>query len=121
MFLEAATSAKGSLGGGTLRVGQGTPGDTDSGIVLNYDSGARITGIRVSCFGEGTLRLGFATQTGSSWSGNDTVEVICNGEENNVSVSEILSTAQVDAVQFNGILGEGTGGVLAVAISGVAN
>jgi len=121
MFIEAATSAEGSLGGGTLRVGQGTPVDTESGIVLNYYSGARITGIRVSCFGEGTLRLGFASQTGSNWSGKDSVEVICNGEENDMSVSEILPMAQVNAVQFNGILGEGTGGVLAVAISGVAN
>ena len=120
-FNEAAMSAKGSLGGGSLRVGQGAPATDESGIVLNCASGARMTGINVSCFGKGTIRFGFTTQSGSNWRDSDSVDVVCDGAENVVPVSEALSRVEVDAVQFNGVLSEGSGGVLAVAFSGVAS
>lgn len=119
-FNEAAMAAEGSLGGGSLRVGQGTPADDESSIVLNYASGARVKGINVSCFGEGTIRFGFTTLSGSSWRDSDSIEVLCDGAENAVPVSEALSLAHIDAVQFNGVLSKGSGGVLAVAVSGVA-
>lgn len=120
-FNEAAMAAEGSLGGGTLRVGQGTPGDYESGIVLNYASSARMTGINVSCFGEGTIRFEFTAQSGSSWRDSDSIEVLCDGAENAAPISEAPTLAHVDAVQFNGVLSKGSGGVLAVAVSGVAS
>ncbi|PRB68778.1 hypothetical protein [Arthrobacter sp. MYb213] len=120
-FNEAAMAAKGSLGGGSLRVGQGTPASDESGIVLTYASGARMTGLSVSCFGEGIIHFGFTTQSGSNWRDSDSVDLFCDGEDNVVPVSEALSRVEVDAVQFNGVLSEGSGGVLAVAVSGVAS
>lgn len=80
-----------------------------------------MTGINVSCFGEGTIRFGFTTLSGSSWRGSESVEVLCDGEENAVPVSEALSKTYVDVVQFSGVLSKGSGGVLAVAVSGVAS
>jgi len=119
-FVETAIARTDVLGSGSFRVAADVPPpeDEEGGVVLNYATPVRVEGVSVSCFGEGAIRFGYITRTGSSWAGSDAVEVACDGVEQEVVLSEPLE--RVNAIRLYASLADGAGGVMAATVSGRA-
>lgn len=115
-FIEAATAKGDSLGAGSMRVSaQDSPPEDDEGITLTFQSAKRIDVISVACFGQGTIRFGYPTRSGSSWIARQSVDVRCDGSEKTIPLD-----VRGDAVRFNAALVDGPGSVLAAVAAGGA-
>jgi hypothetical protein len=118
-FGEVALTQGASLGSATLRLEPQESSSSDDGVVvLSYESGERVDGVTVTCFGEGTALVGLATQIGSSWMGADSVELNCGEDGDVATLGE--PTDGVNAVSISGSLTEGAGAVLAAVVEGDA-
>lgn len=117
--MDAAEGAEGFLGAGSLRLSpEDPPPSDDEGVTLDYPSGVTIEGLRVVCFGAGVTNFSFATRTGASWAGSESIEVECDGTERAVELRGPIEG--VNAVRLNGALMDGLGAIVAASVSGIS-
>ena len=113
-IVETWTAEEGSLGAATLLSGaQDSPSEDDGGIILSFPSAMRVDSIVATCFGDGTARFGYSTDSAESTSISDSVDILCDGAE-----TEIPLAVHADAVHFRAVLVSGKGAVVAAAVSG---
>lgn len=116
-FAAQAEAGNAFLGAGSLSLNsQDTAPSDDEGVTLTYPSEMRVDEVRVACFGEGKVSFGYAVRIDSSWLGDESVDVACDGVENVLTPLEPFE--DVTAVNLNGILVEGPGAVLVAVVSG---
>ena len=117
--METEAASADSLGAGTWRaMRHDAVLMDDEGITLDYPSEARIEGISVACFGGGEASFGTTVRAGSSWTGLDFMTLACDGEPRTAPLDEPLE--RINAIRLNGHIQDGSGAVIAAAVTGTA-
>lgn len=116
-FLEAASSGADVLGSGSYPSRPGNePLGGNAGVELTYESGHRVDGVRMACFGDGGGRFGVVVRTESTWTGLESVALVCDGTDQELSMSAPI--ADVNAIRVSGVPDHGSGAVVAAVIYG---
>ncbi|MCB1297812.1 MAG: hypothetical protein KDB08_02390 [Microthrixaceae bacterium] len=112
-----AAMQDGFLGSGTLQLGEQDWLMPDE-VMLSYEHAVRVDGVAFACSGGAKVRAGYTLRVDSSWLGDESVEIECDGAPNTISLSDPVSG--VTAVKFTATLLEGDGAVLIAIAAGEA-
>lgn len=112
-----AAMQDGFLGSGTLQLGEQDWLMPDE-VMLSYENAVRVDGVAFACSGGARVGAAYTLRVDSSWLGDKSVEIECDGAPNTIPLSD--SVAGVTAVKFTATLLEGNGAVLIAIAAGEA-